>query len=348
MSDPEQRSTTRTPRPTMRDVAALARVGIKTVSRVLNNEPNVTPETAERVERAAAQLNYEINSVAGNLRRTGHATKTVGLVVGHVANPFSGQIHAGVEDVLYSHGYSVLAASLDDDADREQRLVREFLRRRVDGLILTTISDEQTYLLPELSRGLPIVFVDREPSGVTADAVVGDNIGGAREATAHLIAHGHRRIACLADREFLSTAKRRVEGYRLALSEGGVEFDPSLVTMNLRSADAAQAAVTALLSGEHPPTAIFAAQNLITIGVIRALRAAGMQHAIALMSFDDFEVADSLDPGISCVTQDPRSMGSLAGKKLLARLGGDHTPASTIISPTTFIARGSGEIPAPL
>jgi LacI family transcriptional regulator len=331
----------------MREVAALARVGIKTVSRVLNNEPNVSPETAERVHRAAAQLNYEINSVAGNLRRTGHSTKTVGLVVGHVANPFSGQIHAGVEDVLYPQGYSVLAASLDDDAQREQRLVREFLRRRVDGLILTTISNEQTYLLPELSRGLPIVFVDREPSGVTADAVVGDNIGGAREATAHLIAHGHRRIACLADREFLSTAQHRVEGYRLALGDAGVAYDPSLVTMNLRSPDAAHAAVTALLRGDNPPTAIFTAQNLITVGGIRALRDAGLQHTIALMSFDDFELADSLDPGISCVTQDPRSMGSLAGQKLLARLGGDNSAASTVISPTTFIPRGSGEIAAP-
>ncbi|PKQ27379.1 MAG: LacI family transcriptional regulator [Actinobacteria bacterium HGW-Actinobacteria-4] len=331
----------------MRDVAALARVGIKTVSRVLNNEPNVSPETAERVHRAAAQLHYEINSVAGNLRRSGNSTKTVGLVVGHVANPFSGHIHAGVEEVLYPQGYSVLAASLDDDAEREQRLVREFLRRRVDGLILTTISAEQTYLLPELSRGLPVVFVDREPCGVTADAVVGDNAGGAREATAHLIAHGHRRIACLADRDSLSTSVHRVEGYRLALKEAGLPYEPELVTTNINSADAARAAVTALLARAEPPTAIFTAQNLITIGGIHALRDAGLQHTVALMSFDDFTLADALDPGISCVTQDPRSMGALAGRKLLERLGGDDSVASTIVSPTTLIARGSGEIPAP-
>jgi LacI family transcriptional regulator len=331
----------------MRDVAALARVGIKTVSRVLNSEPNVSPETAARVHLAAAQLNYEINSVAGNLRRSGQATKTVGLVVGHVANPFSGQVHAGVEDVLYPHGYSVLAASLDDDPEREQRLVREFLRRRVDGLILTTISHEQTYLLPELSRGLPIVFVDREPCGVAADAVVGDNVGGARGATAHLIAHGHRRIACLADRETLTTATHRVEGYRAALEDAGIEYDPSLVTMNLASADAARAAVTALLRSANPPTAVFTAQNLITIGGIHALRDAGMQHTVALMSFDDLVLAEALDPGISCVTQDPRSMGALAGQKLLARLAGDESAPMTIISPTTLIARGSGEIRAP-
>jgi len=331
----------------MRDVAALARVGIKTVSRVLNNEPNVSPETTERVHRAAAQLHYEINSVAGNLRRSGQSTKTVGLVVGHVANPFSGQVHAGVEDVLYPRGYSVLAASLDDDAEREQRLVREFLRRRVDGLILTTISTEQTYLLPEISRGLPIVFVDREPSGIAADAVVGDNVGGAREATAHLIAHGHRRIACLADRETLTTAKHRVEGYRAALEDAGLEYDPSLVTMNLGSASAARTAVTALLRSDNPPTAIFAAQNLITIGSIHALRDAGLQHAVALMSFDDIALADALDPGLSCVTQDPRSMGAIAGQKLLARLAGDQDAPTTIISPTTLIVRGSGEIKTP-
>ncbi len=345
-SQPLPRSKTRTPLPTMRDVAALAGVGIKTVSRVLNNEPNVSPETAERVHRAAAQLHYEINSVAGNLRRSGQSTKTVGLVVGHVANPFSGQVHAGVEDVLYPQGYSVLSASLDDDPEREQRLVREFLRRRVDGLILTTISQEQSYLLPELSRGLPIVFVDREPCGVAADAVVGDNVGGAREATAHLIAQGHRRIACLADRETLTTAVHRVDGYRAALAEAGVDYDPSLVTMNLRSADAARAAVTSLLRSANPPTAIFTAQNLITIGGIHALRDAGLQHTVALMSFDDLVLADALDPGLSCVTQDPRSMGAIAGQKLLARLAGDEAAPSTVISPTTLIARGSGEIPA--
>jgi LacI family transcriptional regulator len=225
--------------------------------------------------------------------------------------------------------------------------VREFLRRRVDGLILTTISEEQTYLLPELSRGLPIVFVDREPCGVAADAVVGDNVGGAREATAHLIARGHRRIACLADRDTLTTAKHRVEGYREALEEAGLEFDPSLVTMNLTSPDEARSAVAAVLAIENPPTAIFAAQNLITIGGIHALRDAGLQHTVALMSFDDIALADALDPGISCVTQDPRSMGALAGRKLLARLAGDESAPSTTISPTTLIARGSGEIRAP-
>ncbi len=330
----------------MREVAALAGVGIKTVSRVLNDEPNVLPETAQRVHRAAAQLNYEINSVAGNLRRSGQSTKTVGLVVGNVANPFSGQVHAGVEDVLYPEGYSVLAASLDDDAEREQKLVREFLRRRVDGLILTTISETQTYLLPELSRGLPIVFVDREPCGIAADAVVGDNVGGAKDATAHLIAHGHRRIACLADRETLTTAVHRVEGYRSALEDAGIEYDPSLVTMNLTSADAARTAITALLSGPNPPTAVFTAQNLITIGGIHALRDMTLQHTVALMSFDDLELADALDPGISCVTQDPLSMGAIAGQKLLERLAGDTAAPRTIVSPTRLIARGSGEIRA--
>ena len=175
----------------MRHVAALAGVGVKTVSRVINGEPNVSAATIAKVTAAARTLDYQPDL----LRRADGRTRTLGLLVGSVDNPFAGAVHRAVEDAASEHGVAVFASSLDDDPDREQEAVSAFLRRRVDGLILTTVSESQAYLAPELRRGTPVVFVDREPAGITSDAVVSDNADGAALATRHLLERGHRRLA---------------------------------------------------------------------------------------------------------------------------------------------------------
>jgi LacI family transcriptional regulator len=177
----------------MRHVAALAGVGVKTVSRVINGEPNVSAATIAKVTAAARTLDYQPDLHAGNLRRADGRTRTLGLLVGSVDNPFAGAVHRAVEDAALQHGVAVFASSLDDDPEREQEAVAAFLRRRVDGLILTTVSESQAYLAPELRRGTPVVFVDREPAGITSDAVVSDNAEGAALATRHLLERGHRR-----------------------------------------------------------------------------------------------------------------------------------------------------------
>ena len=182
-------------RATIREVAALAGVGIKTVSRVINDEANVSPQMRERVRRAVDALNFTPNAGAGALRRGDRKTRTLGLLLDAVDNPFSATINRAVERVAAERGTAVFAASCEDDPERERALVAAFTRRRVDGLILTTIATDHGYLQSEREQGMPLVFVDRPPVGLLADAVLTNNRVAARQATEHLVALGHRRIA---------------------------------------------------------------------------------------------------------------------------------------------------------
>jgi LacI family transcriptional regulator len=334
------------PRPTLRDVAALAGVGFKTVSRVVNGEAGVSPDTQRRVERAIAALGYQPNLTASNLRRSGGKTATVGLMLEDVANPFSSAVHRAISDVALERGVAVLAASLDEDAERERATAQAFIRRRVDGLVIAPTGPDQSYLLKDVQAGLAAVFIDRPPAFLDADSVVATNQAGAREATEHLIEGGHRRIAFLGDLQAISTARDRFAGYRAALERAGIPADPGLVRHDLHTREAAEAAVAAMLADlpECRPTAIFAGQNLITIGAIRALRAAGVERRIALVGFDDVELGDLLSPGLTVVAQDPVTIGRAAAELLFARLDGARGPTRHVEVPTRLIPRGSGEI----
>ncbi|WP_435747222.1 LacI family DNA-binding transcriptional regulator [Microbacterium sp. PMB16] len=328
----------------MKHVAALAGVGVKTVSRVINDEPNVTEATAERVWNAVRELDYQLDLQAGSLRRADGRTRTLGLLVGSVDNPFAGAIHRAVEDIAAARGVAVFASSMDDDAGRESEAVRAFLQRRVDGLILTTASDHPEYLALLRDRGLPVVYVDREPMEADVDTVASDNRAGAAAATAHLIAHGHRRIALLADRLDLVTARQRHQGYLDAHAEAGIPVPEDLIVAGLHDAKDANAALGQLLSSNEPPTAAFSAQNLITIGALHALRDAGRARTTALVGFDDVALADLMDPGVTVVAQDPQRIGTYAAERVFARLGGDdEAPVRTVV-PVTLVQRGSGEI----
>ena len=331
-------------RPTMRNVAALAGVGIKTVSRVINGEPNVSEATIARVTRAAEQLHYEPDVHAGNLKRLDRRTGTIGLLVGSVANPFSATVHRAVEDAATSRGIIVFATSMDDSADRERAGVSAFLRRRVDGLILTTATSGQGYLMPQIQQGTPLVFIDRAPIGIEADAVVSDNAEGAAAATRHLLEHGHRSIAFLGDRHDLQTAKERRRGFVEQIGRAGIPTGDVTIVEDLHDEEAAQAAAYHLLTGPTPPSAIFSSQNLVTVGAIRALRTRGLQRTVALVGFDDVELSDLLEPAITVVAQNPTRIGELAAERLFARLDGDDSPPATHVVPTTLIVRGSGEI----
>src|SRR4051795_13421727 len=208
--------------PTMRDVAALARVSLKTVSRVVNDEPGVKPEVRVRVQEAAHRLDYRPNLTASNLRRSSGRTRTVGALLQDISNSFSSALLRSLEDVARERGVAVLAASLDEDAERERALVGDLVGRRVDGLVLMPATDRQDYLSADLRAGLPTVFVDRAPRGVEADAVTVDNVGGACAATRHLLGQGHRRIAYLGDATPIRTAADRLEGYGAALEAAGL------------------------------------------------------------------------------------------------------------------------------
>ncbi len=334
-------------RATMRDVAALAGVSLKTVSRVVNGAPTVDADMAARVRRAAAQLNYRHNMTASNLRRGDRRSFMIGLMLEDVSNPYSSIIYRAVEDVARGRGVGVLAGSLDENPGRERELAATLVARRVDGLIVVPAGRDHSYLRDEQEMGTAVVFVDRPPALLPADAVMADNTHGATTAVTHLLRHGHRRIAFLGDLTTITTAQDRHAGYRDVLRQAGLPADPALERHDLHTADAAQAAVTALLTSPHPPTALFSSQNLITLGTVRALRAASSQHRTALVGFDDLPLADMLDPPVTVVAQDVLAIGTLAARILFRRIDGDTTPTRTHIVPTRLIERGTGEIPAP-
>nr|WP_034610043.1 LacI family DNA-binding transcriptional regulator [Cellulomonas sp. URHD0024] len=328
----------------MRDVAALAGVGIKTVSRVVNGEPGVSAAMIERVQRAAGELNFIPDFTAGSLRRSVRRSNSVGLVLASVDNPFCAAIHRAVEDVAAERGVAVFAASTDEQPQREKDLVAAFSSRRVDGLIISASGVDQNYLNPELQTGTPVVMVDRPPVGIDVDTVLVDNLAGAKGATNHLLRAGHRRIACLGDLPTIATASQRRAGYLRALADAGVPTDDRLLGEGLHDIDAAFRAVHRLLCEEDPPTALFTSQNLVTIGAIRALRSLGLQHEVALVGFDDFPLADLMDPAVTVVAQDPTAIGRVAAERVFARLEGDTAPPRQIVLPTQLITRGSGEI----
>jgi LacI family transcriptional regulator len=297
------------------------------------------------VRTAIEELKFQPNAGARSLRRSDGRTSSIGLLLQDVSNPYSASVQRAVEDEARPRGVLVFSGSLDEDPARERELVRAFTARRADGLLIVPASSDQGYLELEVQAGTAIVCIDREARGLAVDSVITTNAAGAAEGTRHLAAGGHRRIAYLGDRWAILTARQRYEGYRAALETLRIPLDPSLVVHDLHDPAAADGSVMALLDRQDPPTALFTAQNLVTIGAIRALRRVGRERSVAVLGFDDFPVADLLSPGVSVVAQDPVAMGGLAAAILFRRIAGDARPPQTHVVPTALIRRGSGEIP---
>jgi LacI family transcriptional regulator len=322
----------------MRDVAERAGVSLKTVSRVINEEAGVAAATAERVTGAIAELGFQRNDLARSLRR-GLSTATLGLVIEDVANPFYSVIAQEVEGAARERGFLLITASAREDPERERELVSALVGRRVDALLVVPAGEDQSYL-ETIGGRTAFVFIDRPPGGFDADTVLLDDAGGARAAVEHLLAHGHRRIACVADPEDVYTARERLAGYRAALAAAGIEPDPALVHLDSRDAGAAERVVAELLAlpPERRPTALFTANNRKTIGALHAF--AGRED-IALVGFDDFELADLL--GITVVRTEPARLGARAAELAFARLDGADLPPQRATVATELVARGSGE-----
>jgi LacI family transcriptional regulator len=328
----------------MKDVAALAKVSIKTVSRVVNGESGVTPRLARRVLAASERLDYRHNMPASSLRRLDGRSATIGVVLEDIANPFSSALHRGIEDVALKRSVLVLAGSSDEDEERERQLVSAFASRRVDGLIIQPASHDHSYLLTERKAGTAIVFVDRPPEFLDADTVLTDNAVGVRRGIRHLLSHGHRRIGYLGDLHTIDTAAERHRGYVEELTEQRVKIDDRLVRLDLRGIEKAEAAALDLLRAAHPPTALFTGQNLVTIGAFRALRHLGLHKKVALIGFDDILLADLLEPGITVIAQDPAAIGRAAAELMFRRVDGDRSATEHKVVATHLIVRGSGEI----
>ncbi|HEX6336460.1 MAG TPA: LacI family DNA-binding transcriptional regulator [Jiangellaceae bacterium] len=328
-------------RPTMNDVARLAGVGLKTVSRVVNGEPRVSEAMAERVRAAIEELGYSPHEGARLLRRG--QTACIGLLLEDVANPFYSALAGAVEQVARANGFLLFTASSEEDAAQERELALAFCARRVDGLVIVpAASADHQYLKPEIEAGVIAVFVDRPAVGIAADAVLADNVGGTRAAVVHLLRHGHRRIGYIGDAAEIFTAAQRLRGYRDELVDSGLPFDESLVAMGHPEPQFVHAALDRMLAGPEPVTALIAGNNRATVAVLRDVSTRPQQ--LALVGFDDFELADLLNPGVSVVAHDPVALGRTAADLLFRRLQGYRGPVQTIEIATRLVPRGSGEI----
>ncbi|MTD52667.1 LacI family DNA-binding transcriptional regulator [Amycolatopsis pithecellobii] len=327
----------------MNDVARLAGVSIKTVSRVVNDEPAVHPETARRVVAAIEQLGFRRNLGARNLRR-GSTTGTIGLVVEDVGNPFYSELNRAVEKIAVTYGRQVLTGSSDEDSDRERELALEFCARRVDGLLIVPAGAQHHYLVPEMRAGTPMVFLDRPAGDLVADTVLVDNLGGTIEAVAHLARHGHRRIAFLGDRPDIFTATERLRGFREGCVRAGLRYDERLAELRAPTRENVIDAVNRLLTGPGRATAVIAGNNRVAVHLLRALTHVTPRPAV--VSFDDFELADLLDPPVTVVAHDVGRLGKAAAELLFARIHGEVSPPRKVVLPVHLVPRGSGEVTA--
>jgi len=333
-------------RPTLADVAREVGVSAKTVSRVLNEDGPASAQTREQVLAAVARLGFQPNLMARNIRVGGPDT-TVGLVIPDLGNPFFGAVARSIEDTVRDRGLTLLMGSSADDPVRERALTDKFLARRVSILIVVpSVGADHSHLKSHRTAGLPVIFLDRPGVGLATDSIVSSNRAGAHDGVAHLIAHGHRRIGFVGDLPMkLYTRRERLAGYRSALQEADLPYDRSLVT-NAHDQQGAEAATSQLLGLADPPTALFAGNNIMALGIVAEL-ARSKRKDVAVVAFDDVSLAEALEPALTVVAQDAEELGRAAATTALLRLDGARTRTRTITVPTRLIVRGSGEQPAP-
>jgi LacI family transcriptional regulator len=315
-------------RPTMIDVAREAGVALKTVSRVVNDEPGVRPATAERVNRAIARLRYRRNDLARRLR-SHSPTATIGLVLEDLTSPRSAAILGGVEEVVRELGWLVVAAGCGRDATRERRLVTAMVERQVDGLLVVPAAADHRYLNSEVRRGTPAVFLDGPPAGIQADTVLLDDRAGARAGVAALIAAGHRRIAVVGESAARRNVAERLAGWREALAAAGLPANDDLVRLGVAEADA-RAAASALTAGA---TALFAVSPALAPAAIAAAAAAGVE----VLAFGRLPLADLLPVPVWLVDYDAGDLGRRGAELLLDRLDGNAGPARRVVVPAAVV-----------
>jgi LacI family transcriptional regulator len=329
----------------MRDVAERAGVSFKTVSRVVNDEGGVSDVLVDRVEQAIAALGYRPDDRARHLRQTASRTGAIGFVLVDVANTFFSSILRGIEEVARKNDYLVLAGSTEGLREREDQLVEAFVARRVDGLIVVPSGPGAGPLKAELDRGTPVVLLDLEADGLDADLVRSDHRGGALLATQHLQAHGHRDVAFFGDDPTIFSAGLRLQGYREAMRQVGLEVVERRIVHGRHTSEEWRRIIRDYLVDDDRPTALFTAQNLITVGATQALHDLELHETIAHIGFDDIELADVVRPGITVVPQHPRDLGRRAAERLFARIDGLDEPPTHQVIGAAVVERGSGEIP---
>ncbi|MGY6022248.1 LacI family DNA-binding transcriptional regulator [Streptomyces spinosirectus] len=357
---------------TMADVARRAGVSVATVSHVLNDTRPVLPHTRQAVLDAIDLLGYTPNTLARSLVTS--RTRSIGLAVSAISNPYFTEILQGVEAAALEQGYSLLIADPHDDPEHERKVVQLLHERRVDGMIVAPSADPRELVAYLGRHEVPAVFLDRlvgtpadgtPEDGTAEDGTPADGApvdatprydqvcAESAEPTARLVAHlaglGHRRIGLVAGLPGLSTTRERIAGYRRGLAGSGLPYQEHLVAHGDSESAGAERATAELLSLPAPPTALVTANNAMTIGALRALRDRGLSVPgdLALCCFDDFAWADLFSPRLTAVAQPSREIGAQAVRILLERLASPGRPARTLRLPCTFVHRTSCGCPEP-
>ncbi|GAA2056677.1 LacI family DNA-binding transcriptional regulator [Catenulispora yoronensis] len=328
-------------RPTMVDVAREAGVALRTVSRVVNDDPTVGPEYVAKVKAAIAALNFRPDERARQLR-TG-VTGTIGAAVRRIAeiNPAL----AAIEQTARASGLTLLASSTDFDEARERDILLSMCRQRLDGIIVEPIGENHGYLEAELADGMPVVAMDRPMSGISVDCVMSDNAAGIGMAFHHLHQHGHRRVAYIGDSERVYSGRERAAAFRAALLAHGLPVD-GLVHPGEITAERVGAALESVLSGPDPATALITGNTDTTLAVLRRLGPAAASR-LGIVGFDEVPLADLLQPALTVVAQDTANIGRTAVELLRARIADPSRPAQRVVVPVAMRVRGSGEVAAP-
>jgi LacI family transcriptional regulator len=326
---------------TIREVAQTAGVSPTTVSHVINGTRFVSDAVRARVLNAIKRLGYRPNVLARSLRRG--ETRTIGLILPDSANPFFAKIGRGIEAAAFDLGYSVVLCNSEGNLSREQHYTEVLTKKQVDGIVFVAAGDRANSLSILLERALPFVLIDRDLPDVKADAVLGDNHQGGYLAARHLLALGHRRIGCISGPSNVTPSADRVTGYRQALSDADVPIEEPLIFRGDFHPETGWAAASELLRRPDAPTAIFACNDLMAIGVLRAAAelARRVPADLAVVGFDDIELAAFTEPRLTTVRQPTTEMGRRAVELLIDRIGSRDRPSRREIFPTTLTIRAS-------
>ncbi|MDQ2999360.1 MAG: LacI family transcriptional regulator, partial [Chloroflexota bacterium] len=334
---------------TINNVAKLAGVSRMTVSRVLNNSGYISQETRERVEKAIAEINYVPNALARSLRFK--QTNIIALILTDITNPFFTSVARGVEDVAREQGFSVIFCNTDESEAEEIKYLNILLQKQIDGFLLVPACDSIKSIAVLQARAVPAVVVDRRVPHGPVDSVRSDSEQGAYQLIRHLLALGHTRIAVLSGSSTVSTAVDRVAGYTRALREAGVDIDQQQIFFDQFTQGDGYLMARQALAAKPQPTALFAANNFIAFGAVRAVREAGLRipEHISIVAFDDLPQSMIWEPFLTVAAQLAYEIGQRATELLLSRLAGEG-PAETqeIMLPTTLIIRKSSAPPPSL
>jgi LacI family transcriptional regulator len=322
---------------TIRDVAARAGVSLGTASRVLSGHPATSPEARTAVQAAAAALGYRPNAQARSLRLT--RTHAIGLLVSDVRNPFFADVAHAAEQAALGGDYVTLLGNANEDVDQQDRYIETFLTQRVDGVVLAPQGRGSGSLDALIASGMPVVFVDRTVEGFEVPSVTTDSRSGLDQAVAHLVAAGHTRIGYIAGPQAVSTGRDRHLAFLDALPRHGLAVEPELITFGDFQEESGVKAADQLLSGSARPTALLAADNLMALGALAAIRRHGLRIGtdVEVVAFDDIEWLAHFDPPISVIAQDAGEVRRCAVDLLLRVIAGEQP--ESIVLPTTFIDR---------